>query len=110
METEISGKGFAIWDIDTIYGVEVKKEVLRIVREGNDTIANFAGISDGTSTLRVDNLIAKNTNFEGGGLTGVLKFKQILGVDEDGTSNKWATATLEFKHGILVKGSWADME
>lgn len=48
----------------------------------------------------------RNVSFEGGGLTGTLRFQQIKSIDSDGTANSWSSCTLEFKNGILVGGSW----
>ena len=49
----------------------------------------------------------KNVDFEGGGLTGTLRFKQINSVDSDGTANSWNSAMLKFENGILVSGEWS---
>lgn len=50
----------------------------------------------------------RNVSFEDGSISGTLTFKQPLGVNSDGTLSSWSTATLEFKRGILVSGSWSD--
>lgn len=50
----------------------------------------------------------KNVSFEDGSISGTLTFKQPLGVNSDGTLSQWSTATLVFKRGILVSGSWSD--
>ena len=49
----------------------------------------------------------RNVDFEGGGLTGTLRFQQITSVDSDGTANAWYGASLKFNNGILVGGDWA---
>ena len=49
----------------------------------------------------------KNVDFEGGGLTGTLRFQQIKSVDSDGTSNRWYDAMMRFENGILVSGDWS---
>lgn len=48
----------------------------------------------------------KNVYFEGGGITGTLRCKQIKSVRSDGTVSTQADCTLEFKNGILVRGVW----
>lgn len=48
----------------------------------------------------------KNVDFEGGGLTGTLRFQQIKRVDSDGTADKWYDAMMKFENGILVSGDW----
>lgn len=50
----------------------------------------------------------KNVDFEGGGLTGTLRFQQITSVASDGTANSWSGAMLRFENGILVSGTWSD--
>lgn len=50
----------------------------------------------------------RNVSFEDGSISGTLTFKQPLGVNSDGTLSSWSTATLEFKRGILVSGSWSN--
>ena len=50
----------------------------------------------------------RNISFEDGSISGTLVFKQPLEVASDGTLSRWSTATLEFKRGILVSGSWSD--
>lgn len=49
----------------------------------------------------------KNVDFEGGGLTGTLRFQQIKSVDSDGTNNRWYDAMMKFENGILVSGDWS---
>lgn len=49
----------------------------------------------------------RNVKFEGDGISGTLKFKQILQVNSDGTAETWNTCTMKFQNGILVEGSWA---
>ena len=45
----------------------------------------------------------KNIAWEGGGITGEIKFVQVLEVNKDGTIAKWSNnATLVFKNGILI--------
>lgn len=48
----------------------------------------------------------RNVDFEGGGITGTLRCKQITSIDSDGTANSWNDCILEFKNGILVRGEW----
>lgn len=50
----------------------------------------------------------RNVNFEGGGISGTLRFQQITNMASDGTANNWASASLTFKNGILIKGQWAN--
>ena len=38
----------------------------------------------------------------------MITFKQPLEVGSDGKLTKWSTATLEFKRGILVSGTWSN--
>lgn len=55
------------------------------------------------------NLSLKDVSFEGGGITGTLKFVQIREMDssQDGTVQSWTNgAYLTFKNGILTGGSW----
>lgn len=51
--------------------------------------------------------VLRNVKFEGDGISGTLKFKQILQVNSDGTAETWNTCTMKFQNGILVEGSWA---
>ena len=48
----------------------------------------------------------RNVSFEDGAINGTLTFKQPLAVNSDGTLSKWSTATLTFKNGILISGTW----
>ena len=50
----------------------------------------------------------KEVSFEDGSISGTLTFKQPLEVGSDGKLAKWSTATLEFKRGILVSGTWSN--
>lgn len=50
----------------------------------------------------------RNVSFEDGSISGTLTFKQPLEVGSDGKLAKWSTATLEFKRGILVSGTWSN--
>ena len=50
----------------------------------------------------------RNVSFEDGAINGTLTFQQPLAVGSDGTLSKWATATLTFKNGILISGSWSN--
>lgn len=50
----------------------------------------------------------RNVSFEDGSISGTLTFKQPLKVGSDGKLTKWSTATLEFKRGILVSGTWSN--
>lgn len=50
----------------------------------------------------------RNVSFEDGSISGTLTFRQPLEVGSDGKLTKWSTATLEFKRGILVSGSWSN--
>lgn len=50
----------------------------------------------------------RNVNFEDGSISGTLTFKQPLEVGSDGKLIKWSTATLKFKRGILVSGTWSN--
>ena len=50
----------------------------------------------------------RNVSFENGSISGTLTFKQPLEVGSDGKLTKWSTATLEFKRGILVSGTWSN--
>ena len=50
----------------------------------------------------------RNVSFEDGSISGTLTFKQPLEVGSDGKLTKWSTATLEFKRGILVSGTWSN--
>lgn len=49
----------------------------------------------------------KNPSFEGGGITGTLKFVQILRMNSDGTVDSWSNGCeMQFKNGILISGTW----
>ena len=48
----------------------------------------------------------RSVNFEGGGISGTLRFQQIGSMASDGTANNWSSASLKFKNGILVEGAW----
>lgn len=48
----------------------------------------------------------KNVAFEGGGISGTLRFEQPLIMDKDGTVRRWSSCTLRFSNGILVGGNW----
>lgn len=51
----------------------------------------------------------RNVSFEDGSCTGTITFVQPLKVDSStGALKRWSTATLEFKRGILVSGSWSN--
>lgn len=51
----------------------------------------------------------RNVSFEDGSCTGTITFVQPLKVDSStGELKRWSTATLEFKRGILVSGSWSN--
>lgn len=50
----------------------------------------------------------RNVSFEDGSISGTLTFKQPLEVGSDGKLTKWSTATLGFKRGILVSGTWSN--
>lgn len=44
-----------------------------------------------------------NPSFEGGGVTQTINYVQVLGVDSDGTLNRWgANAMMKFRNGILI--------
>lgn len=60
--------------------------------------------------INMNGYTLKNVCFEGGGITGKLKFIQPLKFNSDGTLQTWSTAVLEFKNGILVEGSWSNTE
>lgn len=49
----------------------------------------------------------KNPSFEGGGITGTMKFVQVLGVNSDGKLSSWSkNCKMQFKNGILISGTW----
>lgn len=53
-----------------------------------------------------------NVSWPDGGITGTLNFVQIKSMSTnsdgkyDGTAQSWNTCTMQFKNGILIKGSW----
>lgn len=53
-----------------------------------------------------------NVSWPDGGITGTLNFVQIKSMstnsngEYDGTAQSWNTCTMQFKNGILIKGSW----
>jgi hypothetical protein len=57
--------------------------------------------------IDMHNFKLRNVTFEDGGITGTLKFKQILTIASDGKAATWADATLVFKNGILTSGTWS---
>lgn len=57
--------------------------------------------------IDMHNYYLRNVNFEGGGITGTLKFTQVMGIDSTGTATNWYNNTqLVFSNGILIDGTW----
>lgn len=49
----------------------------------------------------------RNVSFEDGAINGTLRFVQIISMNSDGTANEWSNNCLmQFKNGILIKGTW----
>ena len=73
----------------------------------SDTVGNMAagGLA---KRFTVGQQVLRNVSFEDGSISGTLTFKQPLEVGSDGKLTKWSTATLEFKRGILVSGTWSN--
>ena len=66
--------------------------------DGMDANTLHAGVD-----INMHNHTIKNIAWEGGGITGEIKFVQVLEVNKDGTIAKWSNnATLVFKNGILI--------
>ncbi len=66
--------------------------------DGMDANTLHAGVD-----INMHNHTIKNIAWEGGGITGEIKFVQVLEVNKDGTIAKWSNnATLGFKNGILI--------
>lgn len=57
--TEVSDKGFNIWNEYSIGGGTLRTEIVSISFDGSNTYVNFGGVSGGTGTLKVDKVIAE---------------------------------------------------
>lgn len=73
---------------------------------------NFESYSYNTLNAGCDidmhNHTLRNVSFEGGGITGTIRFIQILKMYSDGTVSEWANGYMRFENGILVEGTWSD--
>lgn len=56
--------------------------------------------------IDMHNNLLRNARFEDGGLTGVINFIQITEMNPDGTAAYWCNASMEFKYGRIVSGTW----
>lgn len=65
---------------------------------------NFNTLNTGCD-IDMHGFTLRNVNFEGGGMSGTIRFKQVVSVNSDGTFD-YADSSLTFKNGILVGGSW----
>ena len=50
----------------------------------------------------------RNVSFEGGGISGTLKFIQVTQIYSDGGISEWGNCYMRFKNGILVESSWSE--
>lgn len=50
----------------------------------------------------------RNVSFEGGGISGTLKFIQVTKIYSDGGISEWGNCYMRFKNGILVESSWVE--
>lgn len=50
----------------------------------------------------------RNVSFEGGGISGTLRFIQVTQIYSDGGISEWGNSYMRFKNGILVESSWTE--
>lgn len=50
----------------------------------------------------------RNVSFEGGGISGTLRFIQVTQIYSDGGISEWGNCYMRFKNGILVESSWTE--
>lgn len=50
----------------------------------------------------------RNVSFEGGGISGTLRFIQVSQIYSDGGISEWGNCYMRFKNGILVESSWTE--
>lgn len=76
----------------------------------NKTIGNYeAGKLHAGCDIDMHNYTLRNVNFEGGGINGTLMFTQIVGMNSDGTANRWYNnSKLVFQNGILIDATWGN--
>lgn len=76
----------------------------------NKTIGNYtSGRLHAGADIDMHNYTLRNVKFEGGGITGTLNFVQILGMDSDGTANRWSNGCkMQFQNGILISATWSN--
>lgn len=66
-----------------------------------------AGRLHAGADIDMHNYYLRNVNFEGGGITGTLKFVQITSMSSNGTAAYWYNnSILKFQNGILVDATW----
>lgn len=77
----------------------------------NKTIGNYeAGKLHAGCDIDMHNYTLRNVNFEGGGINGTLMFTQIVGMNSDGTANRWYNnSKLVFQNGILIDATWGNV-
>ena len=76
----------------------------------NKTIGNYeAGKLHAGCDIDMHNYTLRNVKFEGGGINGTLMFTQIVGMNSDGTANRWYNnSKLVFQNGILIDATWGN--
>lgn len=75
----------------------------------NKTIGNLqSGMLHAGCDIDMHNYCLKNVAFEGGGITGTMRFVQVIGVNSStGALSEWSNnCSLQFKNGILISGTW----
>lgn len=77
----------------------------------NKTIGNYeAGKLHAGCDIDMHNYTLRNVRFEGGGINGTLMFTQIVGMNGDGTANRWYNnSKLVFQNGILIDATWGNV-
>ena len=77
----------------------------------NKTIGNYeAGKLHAGCDIDMHNYTLRNVKFEGGGINGTLMFTQIVGMNSDGTANRWYNnSKLVFQNGILIDATWGNV-
>lgn len=77
----------------------------------NKTIGNYeAGKLHAGCDIDMHNYTLRNVKFEGGGINGTLMFTQIIGMNGDGTANRWYNnSKLVFQNGILIDATWGNV-
>lgn len=57
--------------------------------------------------IDMHNWTLRNVSWPDGSINGTLRFVQIISMNSDGTAGQWSSNCLmQFKNGILIKGTW----